>query len=121
MRKTSGILKSILIILISLDGMVKAGWYSSVRISEKKAGSETRKYIAFCTETSAPAILAPRTENKQINLSQRKIFSSCCSTNARIHEKELVLSILSEGSLPFILASQLKSHSLYTIHCLLTV
>jgi hypothetical protein len=121
MSKTSGILKSLLIILLSLDGLARAGWYSSVSLSEHKADSETSKYIAFCTETAAPAILAPRTENKQINLSQRKIFSSCCSTKAKIHEKELVLSILSEGSLPFILASQLKSHSLYTIHCLLTV
>jgi hypothetical protein len=121
MRTTSGILKSLLIILISLDSLTKAGWYSSVRISEQTAGCETSKLIVFCTETAAPAILAPRTESKQVNLSQRKIVTSCPSANAKTLEKELVLSIFSKSSLPFVLASQLKSHSLLSIHCLLTV
>lgn len=122
MRKTNGILKSMLIILISLDALVKAGWYNSASIPGQNTDSEKSKYIAFCTENGPVAILAPRTENKQVNLlSPRKIFTSCCTANAKTLEKELVLSVLSDGSPPFILASQLKSHSLYTIRCQLIV
>ena len=121
MRATGKIIKNVIIIVICLNGLIKGSWFNTLDIRGQIDGSEKSRHIAFGSELDTTAILASLPENKQVYFNQRKISPGCYSVNTRTLERELTLSILIDGSLPFIFSSQLKSHSLFTIHCLLNI
>ena len=92
----------LVLITLSCGGM---GIYYSAQITDQNPCSGIAQYAAFCPATNTFAVFTLRTDiNEQI------------STNL----KKFVPSITSKMISP-VLVTQLKSHPLFSIHCLLIV
>lgn len=105
-----------LLVLITLNCGV-TGVYYPAPITDQNPCSETARYTAFYPETNTSAVLTLRTDiNGQTSINS----ITCGSAYAKTFKKENFVSPIARGrALPFVLATQLKLHPLFSLHCLL--
>lgn len=79
-------------------------------------------YAASYTGSDTPAVLAPRTDlNKHLGFNPKRAVVLHSLAYARPLEKELAPFLTHDGVLVSLSETQLKSHSLFCLRCLLTV
>jgi len=121
MRTVNHFLRVFLLVPVILLGGVSRVYYLA-QIAGRPLCSGTLKYVAFCSETNTPAVLSPRSDlNKQLSIHLKRVLIIHHSVYARIVEKELAPALTHDGMLPSVSETQLKSHSLFSLRCLLTV